>query len=160
VDALNFDERNSRSATSFWILLSSRLADVHRREPHLLPDALPWACRHAAPHRRLSRRLCGVEFRRLDRLLHLLRRPDRFLFGIAQAFARKQHAASNPWGVGAATLEWTLPSPPNFHSYETLPRIKLSSCSTAPLPGLNGSELRKRLNTLAVINETLFWYPL
>jgi cytochrome c oxidase subunit 1 len=47
-----------------------------------------------------------------------------FLFGIAYAFARKQHAAANPWGVGATTLEWTLPSPPAFHSYETLPRIK------------------------------------
>ncbi len=31
------------------------LADVRRRQHHLLPDALPWACRHAAPHRRLSR---------------------------------------------------------------------------------------------------------
>jgi cytochrome c oxidase subunit 1 len=47
-----------------------------------------------------------------------------FLFGIAQAFARRQHAAANPWGPGATTLEWTLPSPPAFHSYETLPRIK------------------------------------
>src|SRR5262245_7396593 len=47
-----------------------------------------------------------------------------FLFGIAQAFARKRYAPANPWGVGATTLEWTLPSPPNFHSYETLPRIK------------------------------------
>jgi cytochrome c oxidase subunit 1 len=47
-----------------------------------------------------------------------------FLYGIAQAFARKQHAPANPWGVGATTLEWTLPSPPPFHSYETLPRIK------------------------------------
>jgi cytochrome c oxidase subunit 1 len=47
-----------------------------------------------------------------------------FLFGIAQAFARRQHAAANPWGSGATTLEWTLPSPPAFHSYETLPRIK------------------------------------
>ena len=47
-----------------------------------------------------------------------------FLFGIAQAFARKVHAPANPWGVGATTLEWTLPSPPPFHSYETLPRIK------------------------------------
>ncbi len=46
-----------------------------------------------------------------------------FLFGIAQAFVRKQHAAANPWGVGATTLEWTLSSPPPFHSYETLPRI-------------------------------------
>jgi cytochrome c oxidase subunit 1 len=25
--------------------------------------------------------------------------------------------------VGADTLEWTLPSPPPFHQYETLPRI-------------------------------------
>ena len=47
-----------------------------------------------------------------------------FLFGIAQAFARKVHAPANPWGVGATTLEWTLPSPPPFHTYETLPRIK------------------------------------
>ena len=47
-----------------------------------------------------------------------------FLFGIAYAFARKVPAAANPWGVGATTLEWTLPSPPPFHSYETLPRIK------------------------------------
>jgi cytochrome c oxidase subunit 1 len=47
-----------------------------------------------------------------------------FLFGIAQAFSRKQHAAGNPWGASATTLEWTLPSPPNFHSYEALPRIK------------------------------------
>src|SRR4026209_1652266 len=47
-----------------------------------------------------------------------------FLYGIAQAFARRVHAPANPWGVGATTLEWTLPSPPNFKSYETLPRIK------------------------------------
>ena len=47
-----------------------------------------------------------------------------FLFAIAQAFARKQHAPANPWGAGATTLEWTLSSPPPFHSYETLPRIK------------------------------------
>ena len=30
---------------------------------------------------------------------------------------------ANPWGEGATTLEWTLPSPPPFHQYETLPRI-------------------------------------
>ena len=47
-----------------------------------------------------------------------------FLLGLAQAFARKMHAPANPWGAGATTLEWTLPSPPPFHSYETLPRIQ------------------------------------
>jgi cytochrome c oxidase subunit 1 len=47
-----------------------------------------------------------------------------FLFSMFYAyFIRKEKAAANPWGVGATTLEWTLPSPPNFHSYETLPRI-------------------------------------
>ena len=50
-----------------------------------------------------------------------------FFIGVGVAFARKEKAANNPWGVGATTLEWTLPSPPNFHSYETLPRISASS---------------------------------
>jgi cytochrome c oxidase subunit 1 len=47
-----------------------------------------------------------------------------FLLGIVVAFAGKRKAADNPWGPGATTLEWTLPSPPNFHSYEKLPRIE------------------------------------
>ena len=46
-----------------------------------------------------------------------------FLFGVALAFARKVPAEGNPWGAGATTLEWTLPSPPPFHSYERLPRV-------------------------------------
>jgi len=46
-----------------------------------------------------------------------------FLFCVAQAFARKIPAGNNPWGVGADTLEWTLPSPPPFHQYMELPRI-------------------------------------
>jgi cytochrome c oxidase subunit 1 len=31
---------------------------------------------------------------------------------------------NNPWGVGATTLEWTLPSPPPFHTFEDLPVIE------------------------------------
>ena len=46
-----------------------------------------------------------------------------FFFGLAYAFARKVRAPGNPWGVGAMTLEWTLPSPAPFHTFETLPRI-------------------------------------
>jgi cytochrome c oxidase subunit 1 len=46
-----------------------------------------------------------------------------FLYLVYEAFAKKRVAGDNPWGVGATTLEWTLPSPPAFHSYETLPRI-------------------------------------
>jgi cytochrome c oxidase subunit I len=47
-----------------------------------------------------------------------------FLFGMVEAFMKKRVAGNNPWGVGATTLEWTLSSPPPFHQFETLPRIK------------------------------------
>jgi cytochrome c oxidase subunit 1 len=47
-----------------------------------------------------------------------------FLYGMILAFVRKERAAANPWGPGATTLEWTLPSPPPFHQYETLPLIR------------------------------------
>ena len=48
------------------------------------------------------------------------------LFVLSMLYAyliRKEKAADNPWGPGATTLEWTLPSPPAFHSYEKLPVI-------------------------------------
>ena len=46
-----------------------------------------------------------------------------FLLTMAEAFMRKRVAGDNPWGVGATTLEWTLPSPPPFHTFNDLPRI-------------------------------------
>jgi cytochrome c oxidase subunit 1 len=47
-----------------------------------------------------------------------------FLYGMFLAFRRKEKAADNPWGEGATTLEWTLSSPPPFHQYERLPRVR------------------------------------
>jgi cytochrome c oxidase subunit 1 len=46
-----------------------------------------------------------------------------FLYTVWEAFSVKRVAGANPWGPGADTLEWTLPSPPPFHQYETLPII-------------------------------------
>jgi cytochrome c oxidase subunit I len=46
-----------------------------------------------------------------------------FFYGVYRAFSDKVLAGENPWGEGATTLEWTLPSPPPFHQFETLPRI-------------------------------------
>ena len=46
-----------------------------------------------------------------------------FFYTVIEAFLRKRAAGANPWGPGATTLEWTLPSPPPFHQFETLPRI-------------------------------------
>jgi cytochrome c oxidase subunit 1 len=36
-------------------------------------------------------------------------------------------AAANPWGEGATTLEWTVSSPPPFHTFNDLPQISSSS---------------------------------
>ena len=47
-----------------------------------------------------------------------------FFAGLVYALVRKSSAAGNPWGAGATTLEWTLPSPPRFHEFEVLPRIQ------------------------------------
>jgi len=47
-----------------------------------------------------------------------------FVLGMLYAyFGSRQRVGNNPWGVGATTLEWQLPSPPAFHSYDTLPQF-------------------------------------
>ena len=37
---------------------------------------------------------------------------------IYEAFAAKRAAPANPWGPGATTLEWQVPSPAPFHTWE------------------------------------------
>jgi cytochrome c oxidase subunit 1 len=34
-----------------------------------------------------------------------------------------KRVGANYWGDGATTLEWTVPSPPPFHTFEELPHI-------------------------------------
>jgi len=46
-----------------------------------------------------------------------------FLLMLAEAFVRRRRGVANPWGEGATTLEWTLPSPPPFHQYNELPVV-------------------------------------
>ena len=46
-----------------------------------------------------------------------------FLMVLIEAMVRRRPARANPWGEGATTLEWTLPSPPPFHQYNELPVI-------------------------------------
>lgn len=47
-----------------------------------------------------------------------------FFVTVIDAFARKRVAGNNPWGEGATTQEWSLSSPPPFHSFESLPYIR------------------------------------
>jgi cytochrome c oxidase subunit 1 len=47
-----------------------------------------------------------------------------FLLVVYKTFTSGEKCADNPWGEGATTLEWTLSSPPPFHQFDKLPRIK------------------------------------
>ena len=47
-----------------------------------------------------------------------------FVYIVIRTLRSGEKAADNPWGDGATTLEWTLTSPPPFHTYEELPRIR------------------------------------
>ncbi len=47
-----------------------------------------------------------------------------FLIVLVEAAVRRRPARANPWGEGATTLEWTLPSPPPFHNFNELPVIE------------------------------------
>jgi cytochrome c oxidase subunit 1 len=46
-----------------------------------------------------------------------------FLYIMWYTYRRGKTAEANPWGEGATTLEWTVPSPAPFHTHEELPVI-------------------------------------
>ncbi len=47
-----------------------------------------------------------------------------FIIVMGITLSRKKTLGENQWGEGANTLEWTLSSPPPFHQFNELPRIK------------------------------------
>jgi cytochrome c oxidase subunit 1 len=47
-----------------------------------------------------------------------------FLYVVFRTLTSKQMEPANYWGEGATTLEWTVSSPPPFHTFEELPRIR------------------------------------
>jgi cytochrome c oxidase subunit 1 len=47
-----------------------------------------------------------------------------FLFIVLRTVFAGQRVPANPWGAGATTLEWTVSSPPPFHTFEELPQVK------------------------------------
>jgi heme/copper-type cytochrome/quinol oxidase subunit 1 len=47
-----------------------------------------------------------------------------FIYVVFEAFYKSRKAVENPWGKGATTLEWKLSSPPPFHSFDELPKIR------------------------------------
>ena len=47
-----------------------------------------------------------------------------FFYVMFRTFTSKERLGENYWGEGATTLEWTVSSPPPFHTYEELPLIR------------------------------------
>ncbi|MFM9829367.1 MAG: cytochrome c oxidase subunit I [Sphingomonas sp.] len=47
-----------------------------------------------------------------------------FFYVVYLTFRKGEVAVANPWGTGATTLEWQVASPPPFHTFEELPRIR------------------------------------
>jgi len=47
-----------------------------------------------------------------------------FCYVLYRIFATEPKCADNPWGEGATTLEWTVSSPPPFHTFEQLPQVR------------------------------------
>jgi cytochrome c oxidase subunit 1 len=47
-----------------------------------------------------------------------------FFINLIYSFSKKKIASKNPWGEGATTLEWTVSSPPNFHTFDELPKFE------------------------------------
>ena len=47
-----------------------------------------------------------------------------FFYVLFRTFTAKIPVPANQWGEGATTLEWTVSSPPPFHTFEVLPRVR------------------------------------
>ena len=47
-----------------------------------------------------------------------------FLALIVEAFVSKRKAGANQWGEGATTMEWQVSSPPPYHTFDALPKVK------------------------------------
>ncbi len=101
------------------------LVVADRLQRHLLPHALPGAGRHAASLCRLPHAVCRLQRDRLHRLLwaSALTQVYFFLFVVLPAMRGKgAKAPQKPWD-GAEGLEWEVPSPAPFHTFENPPSL-------------------------------------
>ena len=108
----------TRGKIHFWLV-----ADLLQR--HVLPDALPGPGRHAAPRGRLPDAVRRLQRAGLDRRAGL--RPDAGVLPACSSSSRcmrgkGEPAPQRPW-EGAEGLEWEVPSPAPWHTYETPPKL-------------------------------------
>ena len=53
-----------------------------------------------------------------------------FFYILWRTFTSGEQCPANPWGEGATTLEWTVSSPPPFHTFERAAADPLGACGT------------------------------
>ena len=95
------------------------------RQRAVLPAALPGAGRHAAAHPRLRGAVHRLEHGVLDRRLRLRPVADPVCHRDHPVHARRQEGQAKVWDDARPNgLEWTLSSPPPYHSFTTAPEIK------------------------------------
>ena len=109
-----------------WAGQAALLDHLRRRQPDLLPAALPgrWpACRGATSTTRMPMRAgTGVSSGPTSPSP-----PAVFFFWhrlVHHVVRRGKPVEDNYWGEGATSLEWTVSSPPPFHTFNDLPQIK------------------------------------
>ena len=100
------------------------LADAHRLQPDVLPDAHPRAQRHAAPGLHLpdGPGLRDAEPDRDGRRVH----PGALVPGLPRSTSSRParsraNAPADPWN--GATLEWSIPSPPPEYNFAEVPTV-------------------------------------
>src|SRR3546814_14101060 len=62
-----------------------------------------------------------------------------FLYVVVRTLRSGTRAGENPWGKGATSLEWSLSSPPPFHTFQDLPRIRSELAGVVAGTGLDHS---------------------
>ena len=115
--------QNERSAYPEW-------AEVHFWTTFIgvnivvLPAAFPGSSRHAAPDIDYAPEFAGWNY---------VSSMGAFMTGLSSLFfigmliwtlTKGRRVGDNYWGEGATTLEWTVSSPPPFHTFEEQPIIK------------------------------------
>ena len=98
------------------------LADVHRLQCDVLPDALARPPGPAAPHRRLRRRsfedwnlFISISAFVLGAAMLI------FLYNMITSWVRGPHAPANPWR--AHSIEWQVSSPPPLFNFDEIPQV-------------------------------------
>ncbi len=90
----------------------------------VLPDALLGAGRHAAAHSRLRAAVHGLQHALDDRCVRLRIVTAHLPVGGGEVHPRAARKPADRAWEGAEGLEWTVPSPPPYHTFETPPLVK------------------------------------